>query len=203
MSMDNDRLVDVITDKVIEHIENLIFINPGSQDNAANFIDKRPTRGNPQESRSSNFNRRFQGRRPTPQNKQALKFRSCQSSEHLFRSCPTWFCQAYGNRGHDAWDASCLNYQWLAVPQKPLSHHSEDLPTAILNFKFEGIPTNALLDIGASCSLIDIGTLRNLSLDNKIMKSQHEIVNALGNKMNILGSVDKEVSLQNKVNSQN
>lgn len=72
-----------------------------------------------------------------------------------------------------------------------------------MNFKFEGIPTNALLDTGASCSLIDIGTLRNLSLDNKIMKSQHEIVNASGNKMNISGSVNIEVSLQNKVISQN
>ena len=106
MSMDNDRLVDVITDKVTERIENLLK-NPGGQNNAANFVSNRPTRGN----RPSNFNRRFQGRKSTPQNNKVLKCRSCQSSEHLFRACPTRFCQACGNRGHDAWDSSCPNFQ--------------------------------------------------------------------------------------------
>ena len=39
------------------------------------------------------------------------KCRSCQSTEHMFRSCPTRFCQACGKRGHDAWDKSCPNFQ--------------------------------------------------------------------------------------------
>ena len=44
-------------------------------------------------------------------NKTNLKCRSCQSTSHLVRECPTRFCQACGGRGHDAWNPACPNFQ--------------------------------------------------------------------------------------------
>ena len=45
-----------------------------------------------------------------PPNNQ-LKCRSCQSTDHLVASCPTRFCQACGQRGHDSWNSECPKYQ--------------------------------------------------------------------------------------------
>ena len=41
---------------------------------------------------------------------QVRKCRSCQSTEHLIKDCPTRFCQACGQRGHDQFDQRCQNY---------------------------------------------------------------------------------------------
>ena len=41
---------------------------------------------------------------------QERKCRSCQSTEHLIKDCPTRFCQACGLRGHDQFDQWCQNY---------------------------------------------------------------------------------------------
>ncbi len=60
---------------------------------------------------SGQSSRRPRGRGFRNTSQQARKCRSCQSTEHLFRDCPTRFCQACGKRGHDAWQQSCPNYQ--------------------------------------------------------------------------------------------
>ena len=39
------------------------------------------------------------------------KCRSCQSTDRLFRACPTRYCQACGHRGNDAWDRCRPNYE--------------------------------------------------------------------------------------------
>ena len=41
---------------------------------------------------------------------QPRKCRSCFSTEHLLRNCPTRFCQACGQRGHDQFDSKCPNF---------------------------------------------------------------------------------------------
>lgn len=46
-----------------------------------------------------------------------------------------------------------------------------------------------MLDTGASCSLIDIGSLQTLGLDKKVIKTEHKLVDASGRDMNIVGSV--------------
>lgn len=50
-----------------------------------------------------------------------------------------------------------------------------------------------MLDTGASCSIIDLGTIQNLGLDKNIIKSTHELIDASGNDMSIAGSVDLNV----------
>ena len=60
---------------------------------------------------------------------------------------------------------------------------------------FENRKINALLDTGASCSLIDIGSLQMLGLGHKIITTEHKLVDASGREMNIIGSVMVTINL--------
>ena len=67
--------------------------------------------------------------------------------------------------------------------------------SAVLNVVFDHQSTNALLDTGASCSLIDLGSLQSLGLDMHLANSDNELIDASGNKMNIIGSIDINIEL--------
>ena len=53
--------------------------------------------------------------------------------------------------------------------------------------------TNALIDSGARCSVIDLGSLSAIGMDKAIKNTEKRLFNASGNKMDILGVVDIEV----------
>ena len=54
--------------------------------------------------------RSARGRGGRGSNNQSKKCRSCQSTDHLIKHCPTRFCQACGQRGHNQYDQQCPNY---------------------------------------------------------------------------------------------
>ena len=54
---------------------------------------------------------------------------------------------------------------------------------------FDDKTLNVLLDTGASCSMIDLGTIQTLGLDMNTIESTRDLINASGNNMNIAGSV--------------
>ena len=58
------------------------------------------------------------------------------------------------------------------------------------------MPTNVLIDTGASCSIIDIGSVHKLGLADQINPHGDLLVNASGNPMDILGSVDINIDMQ-------
>lgn len=37
--------------------------------------------------------------------------RNCNSTEHLYRKCPSRYCQSCGKQGHDGWQNVCPNYK--------------------------------------------------------------------------------------------
>ena len=113
-----DSLVDTVADKVVEKLKDLSLCHSAESESPpnVNYVTNRVSR-NP---RKSNNNRYFgQGRnyRGKPQQQPRsggnshLRCRCCQSTDHLVRNCPLRFCQACGNKGHDAWDQSCPKYQ--------------------------------------------------------------------------------------------
>ena len=61
--------------------------------------------------------------------------------------------------------------------------------------KFDNQDAHALLDTGASCPLIDLGSLQTLGLDAKIVPSDHNLIDASGRYMNIMGSVVVSITL--------
>lgn len=57
--------------------------------------------------KSSTRGRRGGGQPP----RKRLECRICNSTDHLFRRCPSRFCQSCGKKGHDGWDKNCPNYK--------------------------------------------------------------------------------------------
>ena len=58
--------------------------------------------------------------------------------------------------------------------------------SAVLELNLANSSLNVLLDIGASCSLIDIGTLETFGLNDFVVPSQHHLIEASGNDMDIM-----------------
>lgn len=120
-SIDLDSLVDSITDKVVEKMKKHSVNDDGGQDQAqsvnwvasGNSYNQRFPRANNyrySSSRGRNPRGRYQ-RFPRPGGTQERKCRSCQSPNHFVKDCPTRFCQACGNTGHDSWSQNCPKYQ--------------------------------------------------------------------------------------------
>ena len=116
----NNDIIQSIADKVIEKIQALSLSAPGGQqdEERVNFSGATSHRGRSSGYRPNFNSRRGQGnpcrgfRNPSaPKQQGNMRCRNCQSQEHLYRSCPVRFCQACGQRGHDAWDRSCANFQ--------------------------------------------------------------------------------------------
>jgi len=75
----------------------------------------------------------------------------------------------------------------------------------VIEIDLADLRVNALIDTGASCSLIDIGSLEKLGLAQLVnsTSTNHRLINALGNDMNIMGSIDVEIRVNNKSISHN
>ena len=112
MSVDRPDMIDAIAEKVIEKLQCSSLGAQGIENGGeaytsyANFAVERPNFQRNQRNRSF---AKPQQRPNTNRSRRAC--RSCKSTDHFFRSCPTCFCQACGTRGHDAWDRACPSYQ--------------------------------------------------------------------------------------------
>ena len=119
---DDKSLVDEIADAVIEKLSSS---SSSSQGKSVKMVldqisspENNPGNGINYFSKGASFRSQYnrQSKRYNFDNKRnssskVYKCRCCQSTEHLFRSCPTRCCQACGARGHDAWDKKCPNYE--------------------------------------------------------------------------------------------
>ena len=116
-------IVDAVAEKVIEKLrisaapDNMGY---GPSDNAsattgsgANFAGQRTYnqsyRGQGNNRRNRGSQNRGRGGPPASFNN-VKKCRSCQTIGHIVRDCPTRFCQACGQRGHDQWSSQCPNF---------------------------------------------------------------------------------------------
>ena len=105
-----DEMVNAIAEKVLMKLGDLRVTTDADNggDTAINNATYSPRRGN---YRGRGRDRgRGRGRTTYEQNRPQRKCRSCQSSDHLIKDCPTRFCQACGGRGHDQYNSSCPNF---------------------------------------------------------------------------------------------
>ena len=115
MNVDSPSIVDEIADKVIEKLKGSSLGNRGNEDGGQGEIAAANYTGN----YGTTFNqnrRRGRGQSYSHYNKpkpalRRNKCRACQSTDHFYRNCPSRFCQACGERGHDAWSKSCTKFQ--------------------------------------------------------------------------------------------
>ena len=66
--------------------------------------------------------------------------------------------------------------------------------TVTLGVKINNIPVHAVLDSGAGCSVIDLGSVEKLSLSQNIIQANHKLIDASGNTMDIIGSITTVVN---------
>ena len=121
-------LADSIIDKVVAKMTEISFgneypINTACEDKGIAFAAKSASSHFNRFQRSTRWrsffygnkarsqNRGYKPNNPQGNNTQRRKCRSCQSMDHPVKKCPTHFCQPCGQRGHDSWETSCLNFQ--------------------------------------------------------------------------------------------
>ena len=73
--------------------------------------------------------------------------------------CPTRYYQTCGNKGRDAWNLACPNYNQLLYDTKNIDETSGEKLSAILKLKFENSDTNALIDKGRKRTFSDLPSL--------------------------------------------
>ena len=166
-------------DKVTEKFKNTSFNTAVSQiaekstsgpsrgDNVgeASFVNYYP-RGSFRQNNNRGFRRGYRGRRgdfrkPFHDVSQR-KCRSCKSTEHLIRNCPTIFCHACGQRDHDQSSNTCPNFQqWLDCPRSTIRNTKG---AVTLTVEMHNKRTNVILQSSAGCSVIDLGSLEHMGL---------------------------------------
>ena len=113
-----DNLVDTVADKVMEKLKDLTLCHSAEPESPSNvnYITNRVGRNTRKSNNNHYLDQRRNYRGKSQQQSRtggnsSLRCRCCQSTDHLVRNCPLRFCQACGNKGHDAWDQSCPKYQ--------------------------------------------------------------------------------------------
>ena len=92
-----DRLLEILQNsEITEDEEKVNFAGATDSSYNRNFYRKRG-RGT-----GNSYRRSFK----TP-----LECRNCSSTDHLYRQCPSRYCQACGNKDHDGWDKVCPKYK--------------------------------------------------------------------------------------------
>lgn len=61
--------------------------------------------------------------------------------------------------------------------------------SARVKVRLQNEDVNAVLDTGAGCSVIDIGSLEHVGLVDEILKTKDGLVNASGDEMEVLGMI--------------
>ena len=118
---------------------------------------------------------------------QRLKCWSCKSPHHLVRNCPNRLCKTCGQWGHHSKASMCPKYQGLTSCDSTVDLVSSSV---VIAAKLHNLLTHVMLDTGSGVSVVDLGTLRRIGLDNCIDTSAAKsLLNGPGDQMKILGSV--------------
>ena len=106
-----DKLITVLETSAgtrVESDENINFAGTGrSKRGRGSYQGSRYSQDH---IRDHNTRGSYQGSRYSQRGKKKLPCRVCTSTEHLFRQCPSRYCQACGGQGHDGWQKICPKY---------------------------------------------------------------------------------------------
>ena len=115
-----DNIVQSIADEVINRLQ----LNPSNPISASKQTQNETDSTQEETNYASNYRRGgYRNRRGRGNNRRGFyngqrnmndhpkRCRSCQGTDHLIRNCPTRYCQACGNRGHDQTSDVCPNHE--------------------------------------------------------------------------------------------
>ena len=189
----NIRKID-INDTIVDKADHPSANLPRQEVAAVNYVNHKAHETN----NRSNRRGKPPFRRKHPPRQDFSKCRSCQSSVHPIQDCPVRYCQACGNRGHDAWNPTCPNHNTICKDiRNEIGDVDTDMPI-ILRAKVNGKKAYAMLDTGASCCVIHFETIEKFKLTSQMEKldiSVSRCRDASGNEMEIIGKIILSTSI--------
>ena len=146
----------------------------------------------------------------------------CKRTGHGWRDCPERVCNKCGKKGHDPSDPQCpLSYRERKPPNnygasRKVYRVSEDNTderinavtgnsleyqegSVTLEIRIEGKKKVPLLDTGARPSVIDIRTLAELGLEDKLVELPDQVFGLCKSLVEVKGHVDVEIQVAEEI----
>ena len=120
---------------------------------------------------------------------------ACGSTSHFNRSCPARFCSSCGESGHKPMDCPSSRRGGRGQKRRPNICQVYDQEEAVtIEVRIGQHKIAAMLDTGAKPSVMDIGTVRQLELEEMLVAAPSQVNGLCNNPVMVCGYAD--VSIQ-------
>ena len=147
------------------------------------------------------FTRNRQGGKRQTRGSEQQERRDCYicGGRHYWRFCPEKRCPSCGQKGHTLKDCSILSKgrNSHSVLSTKLDGLGAEL-SVLIAIKLIGKQTNGLLDSGAGPSVIDIGTVRELGLEQSMRIKEGQVYGISREPVYVVGELELTVDLGDK-----
>ena len=117
--------------------------------------------------------------------------------KHFWKFCPDKRCPSCGQKGHPIRDCSTGHKDKDSVLKAETDGTGAEL-SVLISIKLNGMPTSGLVDSSAGPSVIDIGTVRALGLEELVQSKDGRVYGISREPVHIMGKLDLTVHLGDK-----
>ena len=115
--------------------------------------------------------------------------------DHFWRYCTKKCCPICDGKGHSI--SNCQRKKFSGTKSR-IMQVSDRLPSelsVLLLVKLENTPMKMILDSGAGPSILDIGTVRELGLENSIRRRVGTVYGVGQNPVHLMGNITLEIDI--------
>ena len=131
--------------------------------------------------------------------RQAPKCYTCGSTDHFMRACPNRFCSRCGQAGHNPSDCPRGTRGRTGfksrTPRRNIYQVSNHEEAVTVEVKIGTHAVEAVLDTGARPSVIDIGTVRQLELEDRLVVAPSRVYGLCNNPVKVCGYLDVAIQI--------
>ena len=131
-----------------------------------------------------------------PDRRQAPRCFACGSTDHFIRTCPAKVCSICGEKGHKPADCPSWRRGGRGQRRRPNIYQVADQEEAVtVEVKIGQHKIAAMLDTGARPSVIDIGTVRQLGLEERLVRAACQVYGLCNNPVMVCGYIDVSIEV--------